>query len=85
VVDVVCLSVVDPSKLKTAEFVYLISEYAGEYRIHQHRKIILTLAGDNEQNVVGYINMLAKIYNAARNAKVEQSRPVIAQLENFNE
>lgn len=25
-----CLSVVDPTKLKTAEFVYLISEYAGK-------------------------------------------------------
>jgi hypothetical protein len=28
--DVICLSVVDVSVLKTSEFVYLISEYAGE-------------------------------------------------------
>jgi hypothetical protein len=29
--DVFCVSAVDPSKLHTAEFVYLISEYAGGY------------------------------------------------------
>lgn len=28
--DVMCISAVDPSKLHTAEFIYLISEYAGE-------------------------------------------------------
>jgi hypothetical protein len=73
---------VDPSQLKTAEFIYLISEYAGELERCVVAHIALTTSGNGDSDVTGYIALLAKIYNAARNAKLEQSQPVIAQLEN---
>ncbi|KAJ5242601.1 uncharacterized protein N7469_000928 [Penicillium citrinum] len=51
--DVMCISAVDPSKLHTAEFIYLISEYAG----------------DEEENVNKYIDTMQKMYAAARKMK----------------
>ncbi|KAJ5599895.1 hypothetical protein N7450_000962 [Penicillium hetheringtonii] len=50
---VMCISAVDPSKLHTAEFIYLISEYAG----------------DEEENVNKYIDTMQKMYAAARKMK----------------
>ncbi|KAM5347262.1 hypothetical protein ACJ41O_010267 [Fusarium nematophilum] len=52
---IMCLSVVDPTKLRTAEFVYLISEYAG----------------DDEENVNRYIEVMQKMYNTARKMKLD--------------
>ncbi|KAJ5388167.1 hypothetical protein N7509_010708 [Penicillium cosmopolitanum] len=50
---IMCISAVDPSKLHTAEFIYLISEYAG----------------DDEENVNKYIDTMQKMYTAARKMK----------------
>ncbi|KAH6640036.1 hypothetical protein BKA67DRAFT_588334 [Truncatella angustata] len=55
---IICLSVVDPTKLDTDEFVYLISEYAG----------------DNGQNVNNYVEFMQKIYSTARQLKLDQSK-----------
>lgn len=47
---IMCISAVDPLKLHTAEFVYLISEYAG----------------DEEDNVEKYIDAMSNMYARAR-------------------
>ncbi|OTA81430.1 hypothetical protein M434DRAFT_37533 [Hypoxylon sp. CO27-5] len=52
----ICTSVVDVSALKTAEFVYLISEYAG----------------DSEEEVLKYIETMGRIYSCARKLKQSQ-------------
>ncbi|KAL8998616.1 MAG: hypothetical protein Q9169_002367 [Polycauliona sp. 2 TL-2023] len=54
---IICLSVVDIAVLKTAEFVYLISEYAG----------------DSEDEVEQYCEAMGKMYNAARKLKQAQA------------
>ncbi|KAI0835401.1 hypothetical protein F5Y06DRAFT_306190 [Hypoxylon sp. FL0890] len=53
---VICTSIVDVSALKTAEFVYLISEYAG----------------DSEEEVLKYIETMGRIYSYARKLKQSQ-------------
>ncbi|KAH8103436.1 hypothetical protein BXZ70DRAFT_1005856 [Cristinia sonorae] len=50
---IMCVSAVSPIKLHTAEFVYLISEYAG----------------DSEENVTTYIKTMQKMYSVARAIK----------------
>ncbi|KAL8884761.1 MAG: hypothetical protein Q9215_007260 [Flavoplaca cf. flavocitrina] len=55
--DIICLSVVDIAVLKTAEFVYLISEYAG----------------DSETEVAQYREAMGKMYSAARMLKQSQA------------
>ncbi|KAL8978032.1 MAG: hypothetical protein Q9205_006293 [Flavoplaca limonia] len=55
--DIICLSVVDIAVLKTAEFVYLISEYAG----------------DSETEVAQYCEAMGKMYSAARMLKQSQA------------
>ncbi|KAL8848618.1 MAG: hypothetical protein Q9221_006392 [Calogaya cf. arnoldii] len=54
---IICLSVVDIAVLKTAEFVYLISEYAG----------------DSETEVAQYCESMGKMYSAARKLKQSQA------------
>ncbi|KAI0883733.1 uncharacterized protein GGS22DRAFT_189699 [Annulohypoxylon maeteangense] len=54
----ICTSVVDVSALKTAEFVYLISEYAG----------------DSDEEVVKYVKAMEDIYNRSRKLKQSQQR-----------
>ncbi|KAI2463065.1 hypothetical protein F4781DRAFT_417860, partial [Annulohypoxylon bovei var. microspora] len=56
---VICTSVVDVSALKTAEFVYLISEYAG----------------DSDEEVTKYVSEMEKFYNRSRQLKLSQQRP----------
>ncbi|KAH8723127.1 hypothetical protein GQ44DRAFT_711008 [Phaeosphaeriaceae sp. PMI808] len=55
---VVCTSIVDVAALKTSEFVFLISEYAG----------------DDEAAVVQYTQKMEKVYDAARRMKLNQVR-----------
>ncbi|CAL8582355.1 hypothetical protein XPA_008022 [Xanthoria parietina] len=54
---IICLSVVDIAVLKTAEFVYLISEYAG----------------DSETEVAQYCEAMGKMYSSARKLKQSQA------------
>ncbi|KAI1454297.1 hypothetical protein F4805DRAFT_477657 [Annulohypoxylon moriforme] len=56
---IICTSVVDVTTLKTAEFVYLISEYAG----------------DSEEEVVKYVKAMEDIYSRSRKLKLSQQRP----------
>ncbi|RSL92914.1 hypothetical protein CEP52_013562 [Fusarium oligoseptatum] len=53
----VCTSVVDVTALKTSEFVFLISGYAG----------------DEEEKVVKYTQRMEKIYDAARRVKLNKA------------
>ncbi|KAI8679848.1 hypothetical protein NCS57_00263800 [Fusarium keratoplasticum] len=53
----VCTSVVDVSALKTSEFLFLISEYAG----------------DEEEDVIKYTQKMQQIYDAARRMKLNQA------------
>ncbi|RMJ12973.1 hypothetical protein CDV36_007367 [Fusarium kuroshium] len=53
----VCTSVVDVTALKTSEFVFLISEYAG----------------DEEEEAVKYTQRMEKIYDAARRMKLNKA------------
>ncbi|RSL86022.1 hypothetical protein BHE90_015678 [Fusarium euwallaceae] len=53
----ICTSVVDVTALKTSEFVFLISEYAG----------------DEEEEVVKYTQRMEKIYDAARRVKLNKA------------
>ncbi|KAL8785472.1 MAG: hypothetical protein Q9195_008615 [Heterodermia aff. obscurata] len=55
---VICLSVVDVKVLKTSEFVYLVSEYAG----------------DSSSEVTKYCDEMGKMYAAVRKVKTGQSR-----------
>lgn len=56
----VCTSVVDVGALKTSEFVFLISEYTG----------------DQEENVIKYIQKMQQTYDAARRMKLNQASRV---------
>ncbi|KAH7158354.1 hypothetical protein DER46DRAFT_685386 [Fusarium sp. MPI-SDFR-AT-0072] len=55
---IICTSIVDVAALKTSEFVFLISEYAG----------------DDESEVVKYAAKMEKMYDAARRMKLNQAR-----------
>lgn len=80
-----CLSVVDPSKLKTAEFVYLISEYAGKLSYTQAFFEILAhnnYEGDDEENVNKYIEVMQKMYSTARKMKLSSRETVAAEIDN---
>ncbi|CAN8099638.1 unnamed protein product [Discula destructiva] len=55
---VICTSIVDVTSLKTSEFVFLISEYAG----------------DGEDEVLEYTKKMEKLYNAARALKKGQQQ-----------
>ncbi|KAH8200522.1 hypothetical protein TruAng_005299 [Truncatella angustata] len=73
---IICLSVVDPTKLDTDEFVYLISEYAGKLT-DQHvptNQAYECDTGDNGQNVNNYVEFMQKIYSTARQLKLDQSK-----------
>ncbi|KAL2691896.1 hypothetical protein Neosp_002288 [[Neocosmospora] mangrovei] len=56
----VCTSVVDVSALKTSEFLFLISEYAG----------------DEEEEVIKYTQKMQQIYDSARRMKLDQASRV---------
>ena len=58
-----CVSVVDVGALKTAEFVYLISEYAG----------------DEENEVEQYCEQMGKIYAAARKMQQSEKAAITAK------
>ncbi|EUC47310.1 hypothetical protein COCMIDRAFT_90454 [Bipolaris oryzae ATCC 44560] len=60
---VFCVSVVDIGALKTAEFVYLISEYAG----------------DEEGEVQQYYDQMGKIYDAARKMQQSEKATITAK------
>ncbi|KFH43276.1 hypothetical protein ACRE_059790 [Hapsidospora chrysogenum ATCC 11550] len=66
---VVCTSIVDVAVLKTSEFAFLISEYAG-----LDTCLTTDLAGDDEDEVVKYTAKMEKIYDAARRMKLNQGR-----------
>ncbi|KAI1212638.1 uncharacterized protein F4807DRAFT_472171 [Annulohypoxylon truncatum] len=55
----ICTSVVDVSALKTAEFVYLISEYAG----------------DSDEDVIRYVKAMEDLYSRSRKLKLSQQHP----------
>ncbi|KAI4212958.1 MAG: hypothetical protein LQ349_009309, partial [Xanthoria aureola] len=75
---IICLSVIDIAVLKTAEFVYLISEYAVSIQLYYlgdraKGTDFRDREGDSETEVAQYCEAMGKMYSAARKLKQTQA------------
>ena len=65
--------------LKTAEFVYLVSEVSGKFLPCPAYSIIANFVlGDKDDDVIAYIEKLGKIYGSARKLKLQEAAPQIS-------